>query len=148
MESVSPKFVPSPSKIECTRTDNVISPFPEISTGLVALLKKFLLFSHVFPGLCTYFNDFVYPDPETSSDLANGPMDSTVTNFLETLKDVEGEAMNSSQKEDFKMKLTTYASRNLIRIKAFMESPYVTSFLTQEVTNTGIMVCIMNLNFN
>ena len=95
-------------------------------------------FSHVFPGLCTYFDKFVYPDPETSLDLAHGSMDSTVTNYLETLVDVEGEAMDIRQKEDFKMKLTSYASRNLIRIKAFMESPYVTSFLTQEVRNTGI----------
>ena len=43
--------------------------------------------------------------------------------------------MKQTELDDFKQKLTTYASKNLIRIKAFIESPYVSSYLTQEVTN-------------
>ena len=114
-------------------------------TNMTRFGPKRPLMDRHYPGLCTYFDEFVYPNPKTSSDLSDGPMDSTITNFLETLKDGDGEAMEDSRKEDFKMKLTTYASRNLIRIKAFMESPYVTSFLTQEVTNTQKGSFILNI---
>ena len=45
--------------------------------------------------------------------------------------------MKQTELDDFKQKLTTYASKNLIRIKAFIESPSVSSYLTQEVTTSS-----------
>ena len=39
LESVNPKLAPSHSKIELTRTHNVFSPLPEVSTEGVALAR-------------------------------------------------------------------------------------------------------------
>ena len=40
IESVNPKFSPSDSVYECTRTDHNFSSLPEVSTGLGALVKN------------------------------------------------------------------------------------------------------------
>ena len=42
MESVNPEFAPSNGKIECTRTNNIFSSLPEVSTGAVSLVCKTL----------------------------------------------------------------------------------------------------------
>jgi hypothetical protein len=90
------------------------------------------LIDETFPTLCGFFDQFVYSNESIRNDLASRTTNTSTINYL------DGLGLNPTQLEQFKAALLNYASNNLIRINAFIESPYVTSYLTQEVAMTMI----------
>ena len=70
-----------------------------------------------YPLLCPFFDRI-----DTNTDL-----NSTASNFFHSLN------MTTSEKTSFKRQLMHYAVNNLVKIKAYIESPYVSEYQTDEV---------------
>ena len=73
-----------------------------------------------YPELCPLFDLITESVPEINLELG-------ALTFFESL------ALNDSTLASFKQQLMTYASENLIKINAFLDSPYLSKFETDEV---------------
>ena len=82
-----------------------------------------------YPKLCPFFDDFIYTkDVERLLYDDNFFNTTTVTDFLSNL------SMDATQLAEFKNQLMTYASSNLVKVNVYIESPYVTTYQTDQVS--------------
>ena len=135
----------------CNRQENPISTstykFPNkmflASRDLFLLLKKLAtscqtnatrfgpkrrLLDIDHPGLCPFYDRYVYSDQNVTSVLATDMPKACTMNQIFSLLN-----MSSADLKIFKQELMVYATKNMVRITAYIESPYVKTFQTNEV---------------
>ena len=84
-----------------------------------------------YPVLCSFYDDYVYNNEEMTEFLSSNG----VLTREYSLSDLTAELnMTSVQQKSFKGQLLAYATNNLVRIRAYLGSPYVSTFETDEVT--------------
>ena len=95
------------------------------------------------PGLCPFYDQFIYNNQPFSDFLASDKgLDGPINEFLWAI------GMEDNEWFDFEEKLLAYATSNLVKISAYIESPYVTVYQTTEVrvveqgcTRTDTNIC-------
>ena len=84
-----------------------------------------------FPKLCGFFDQYVYNNQGVNEHLeSDKPLTSneTLSKFLRDIK------IPVTDWETWKKSLLLYATNNMVKITAYIESPYVTVFETSQVT--------------
>jgi hypothetical protein len=137
----------------CNRQENPISTstykFPNkmflASRDLFLLLKKLTMSCQTkatrfgpkrrlldidHPGLCPFYDQYVYNDQNVRLFLASDmPKSYTMNDIFRLIN------MSSEDLVTFKQELMTYATKNMVKITAYIESPYVKTYQTNEVMN-------------
>ena len=135
----------------CTRQENLISTFTYKfpnkmflnSPELFLLIRKLWwscrpshnkfgpkrqLLDTDYPGLCPFYDGYIYNNQELSNFLASDkPLDQSINKFL------WGIDMPDGNWTKFEQELMVYATNNMVKISAYIESPYVTVYETTEV---------------
>ena len=106
------------------RSDDVLPLISKLSdlcnSSIMTYGAKRPLLDLQYPELCPLFDLITESVPEINLELG-------ALTFFESL------ALNESTLASFKQQLMTYASENLIKINAFLDSPYLSKFETDEV---------------
>ena len=94
-----------------------------------------------YPGLCPFYDKYIYSNQRHSDFLASDqPLDKSINEFLWSigLPDNYDEKDNNSDKEwkVFEQELLAYATNNMVKISAYIESSYVTVYETTQVRVT------------
>ena len=130
----------------CTRQENHVAvssySFPNQmflnSYDIVQLIKKLFqscsttegiygpkrsLLDHIYPNLCPFFDKI---DPSALNTERKG--------YFSFEKAFENLKMSDTELDMFKRELMVYASQNLVKINAFIDSPYISKYQTDEVS--------------
>ena len=109
------------------------------STDVLMLMYKLYIYcdsSTMTYGLKRPLLDIYYPELCPLFDLARENMTEAGPNAeLGTLKFYESLGLDDASLISLKKQLMLYASENLIKINAFLDSPYLSKFETDEVLN-------------
>ena len=135
----------------CTRQENLISTFTYKfpnkmflkSPELFLLLRKLWwscrsshnkcgpkrqLLNTDNPGLCPFYDGYIYNNQQLSDFLASDkPLDKPIIEFLWAI------GMPDGNWTVFEQELMVYATNNMVKISAYIESPYVTVYETTQV---------------
>ena len=80
------------------------------------------------PGLCPFYDQYVYNDQNVTLFLASDmPKTYTIIDIFRLIN------MSSADLKIFKQELMTYANKNMVKITAYIASPYATTYQTNEV---------------
>ena len=106
---------------------------------------KIRLLDIKYPRLCSFYDQFIYSNQDIMEYLdKDPPLFGTISEFLTQYSPVEDYVfpnslgMNNTEMAQFSKELLNYGEDNLVVISAFMESPYVKTYQTDQV---GIMEC-------
>ena len=93
-----------------------------------------------YPRLCTFYDNFFYNNQDIMEYLdTDQPLFGTISEFLTLYSPVDdfvwpySLGMNDSEMAVFSEELLSYATDNLVMISAFIESPYVKTYQTDQV---------------
>ena len=98
------------------------------STGVNRFGPKRQLLDIDNPKLCPFYDQYIYNNKQLSDSLASDKsLDETINEFLWTI------GMPDEEWIEFEKELLVYATNNMVKISAYIESPYVTVYETTEV---------------
>ena len=91
---------------------------------------KRVLLNEEHPNLCPLYDEFIFSNSTARDYLGSlKPLGTTLT--LANINDYLN--LSQTQALEFRQELMKYAANNLIMINAYIESPYVTKYETDEV---------------